>query len=218
MPQILREIKNYLELLSLDICRTHDDGRINSYMDETMILYHLLTHFNTEKEVITTSKKRWWYDFKVYDDELERWFPVNIKSTTTETSDNIGNLTTIVQAYTSYDLDLNKSYNNGILIDIFNRCKKEEQWNQDIHKDYYFLVLDKKQRSIIINSVLGLTILTKNKSNLPFQVKWKNNLLYHLEDEEPEKHIHFQIQKFLNLYLAENLSWQERFLQELRTK
>lgn len=216
MPQIFTNIKKYLENATLAISITHEDGRLNSCVDEQMILSHIISHFNTEKEIIVAPKKRWWYDFKVYDDELERWFPVNIKSTTTETSDNIGNLTTIVQAYTSYNLDLNKRYNNGILTDIFKLCKREEMWNQDIYKDYYFLVIDKKEKRIIINSVLGLSIITKNKNNLPFQIKWKNNLFYHLEDENPETHIYLQIQKFLNLYRIEKVSWQEKFLEELR--
>jgi len=216
MPRIFTDIKEYLENVTLTFSKTHQDGRLNSCVDEKMILSHITSHFNTEKENIVVPNKRWWYDFKVYDDELERWFPVNIKSTTTETSDNIGNLTTIVQAYTSYNLDLNKSYNNGILTDIFKTCKREEMWNKDIYKDYYFLVMDKKEKRVIINSILGLSILTKNKNNLPFQIKWKNNLFYHVEDQNQERHIYLQIQKFLNLYRIEKVSWQEKFLEELR--
>ena len=111
---------------------------------------------------------------------------------------------------------MDRQYNNGVLTNIFNDCKKKGEWNCDVHKDYFFLVLDKGKNKVIINSVLGLSTLTKNKSNLPFQVKWKHNLIYNLHDENPEIHILSQIQKFLDLYKNEKLSWQEKLLQELR--
>ena len=53
-----------------------------------------------------------WYDILVHD-YYYGWIPVNIKSTNMNTSDNIGNLTSCVYAYTDENLDLNKNYVNG---------------------------------------------------------------------------------------------------------
>ena len=46
-----------------------------------------------------------WYDIAVYDNIFE-WIPVNIKTTTTQTHDNIGNLTLCVYAYTDEKINL----------------------------------------------------------------------------------------------------------------
>ena len=53
-----------------------------------------------------------WYDILIYDYQYG-WLPVNIKSTTTLTSDNTGNLAMCVYAYTDEELDLDEVYNNG---------------------------------------------------------------------------------------------------------
>ncbi len=42
-------------------------------------------------------------------------------------------------------------------------------------KDYYFLVINKNNKNIIINSVKGLNILTPNLNNIPYQVYWNKN-------------------------------------------
>ena len=53
---------------------------------------------------------------------------------------------------------------------------KMKNYNTNRKKDYYFIVLNKTDASdIIVNSVKGLTILTPNINNLPFQVCWSKN-------------------------------------------
>ncbi len=55
---------------------------------------------------------------------------------------------------------------------LYNKLKNKE-YNKNNKKDYYFIILNKTNTDdIIINSIKGLTILTPNINNLPFQVCW----------------------------------------------
>ena len=110
LPQILYYIQKYLQLCMYHCSSQTNDGRINSCIDEENIIDLLIEKF-TEK--IKKTKIRMWYDILVFD-TYYGWLPVNIKTTTTLTSDNTANLAMCVYAYTDVILDLHteKSYEN----------------------------------------------------------------------------------------------------------
>lgn len=127
-----------------------------------------------------------------------------------ESSDNIGNLSLCVQAYTNYNLDLEKKYNNGKSSKILYTHLKEGKINTDIKKDYFFLVCNKKIKGdIIINSILGLSKLSGNNNNLPFQVKWNNNRQYNLGN------ISNKVEIFIETIKRANKPWIFNFLEEI---
>jgi len=67
----------------------------------------------------------------------------------------------------------NNSYENGKMSNILYNKLKNKEYNKNNKKDYYFIILNKTNTDdIIINSIKGLTILTPNINNLPFQVCW----------------------------------------------
>ena len=135
-----------------------------------------------------------WYDILAFD-YMYNWIPINIKTTTTMTSDNTGNLAMCVYAYTNELLDIhsNKSYENGKMSDILFNKLKNNKYNTKHKKDYYFIVLNKTNANdVIVNSVKGLTILTPNINNLPFQVCWDKNRNLKYE------HINKKIKKFID--------------------
>ena len=109
LPLILYKIKNYLEKQYLIFSSQTDDGRINSYLDEDNIINLLIHKYNDR---ILKVDKRHWCDILVFEN-IYSWIPVNIKTTTTTTSDNTGNLAMCVYSYTNEKLDLTKLYNNG---------------------------------------------------------------------------------------------------------
>jgi hypothetical protein len=142
------------------------------------------------------------------------WIPINIKTTTTLTSDNTGNLAMCVYAYTNEVLDIhsNKSYDNGKMSNILVNKLKNKEYNFISKKDYYFIVLNKTDSTIIIvNSVKGLTLLTPNINNLPFQVCWNNNRTYKYEN------IVKKIKQFIDCLQKPKPSWKEKFMSNIRT-
>ena len=209
LPQIMYSIKEYLKSSNIKFSLENDDGRINSCNDEEVVLSLLKEKY---KERVRIPKKRMWYDLLIYD-MIYGWLPVNIKTTTTKTSDNTGNLAMCVYAYTDeeWDLDRVNSYDNGKMSKILIDKIKKKEYNKKIKKDYYFIVLNKTDISdVIINSVKGLTILTPNVNNLPFQVTWDKNRSYNYEKVENK------IEKFIECLKKPKPSWKEEFMTDIR--
>lgn len=204
------KIKNYLKIKKIEIATLNDDGRINSCIDENEIIKLLILQFGNK---IKKPKIRMWYDILVFD-YIYKWIPVNIKTTTTLTNDNTGNLAMCVYAYTNYTLDIhsNKSYENGKMSQILFNLLKNKHYNTINKKDYYFIVINKTDTTdIIINSIKGLTILTPNINNLPFQVCWNKNREYKYEN------IKIKVKLFIDCLQKPNLSWKEIFMTNIRT-
>lgn len=180
LPFVLVNIKKYLENQDIILSENNLDGRTNSCAHEDIIKEIIKEYLPNGKYWIPPH--RHWFDILVYD-EVYGWIPINIKSSTLQSSDNVGNLSLCVQAYTDHKMDYKKSYNNGELVDILADKFKNNKFNENNRKDYFFLVINKNNTNeIIINSVLGLKTLTANIHNLPFQVKWKNNKQYDFKD------------------------------------
>ena len=207
MPNSLLTIKQTLLKHRIKISKTTEDGRINSCIDEEHII-NILSHILPDR--IYKPKARMWYDILVFD-YLYGWLPINIKTTTTLTCDNTGNLAMCVHAYTDTLLDLKKTYQNGkmsqILIDKLNK----KQYNFQDKKDYYFVVLNKNNNNdIIINSIKGLTEITPNINNLPFQVRWSKNKHFNY------KNIYTNIKLFIHALQKPTPSWKETFINHIR--
>ena len=177
LPLIMYHIQKYLKSLNIEFSGKNKDGRINSCIDEDKVIDVLVDKFNNR---IKIPKIRMWYDILAFD-YIYGWIPINIKTTTTLTTDNTGNLAMCVHAYTDEKLDfnVNKTYENGKMSKILIKKLKKKKFNKNYKKDYYFLVLNKKDnKDVIINSIKGLTKLNSNVNNLPFQVCWNKNRLY----------------------------------------
>ena len=210
LPLIMYKIKKYLKLQVFHFSKQNEDGRINSCIDEDEVIKLLIKNFS---EKIKKPKIRMWYDILAFD-YIYGWIPINIKTTTTSTSDNTGNLAMCVYAYTNevLDIHMDKSYENGKMSEILFNKLKNKKYNTNNKKDYYFVVLNKNDASdIIVNSVKGLTVLTSNVNNLPFQVNWSKNNFFKYEN------INKKIKQFIECLQKPKLSWKEVFMTNIRT-
>jgi len=116
-----------------------------------------------------------------------------------------------VYAYTNEILDLCKSYNNGDMSIILIDKLRKKEYNNVRKKDYYFIVLNKNNTNdIVVNSVNGLTKLTKNINNLPFQVCWNKNRNFEYGN------INEKIKLFTDCFRNCEPSWAERFIFNIR--
>jgi hypothetical protein len=210
LPLIMYKIQQYLKLQAFQFSIQNEDGRINSCIDEDLVIKLLSEKFN---EKIKKPKIRMWYDILAFD-YMYGWIPINIKTTSTITSDNTGNLAMCVYAYTNEILDIHsdKSYQNGKMSNILFDKLKNKDYNNNNKKDYYFVVLNKTDKSdIIVNSVKGLTLLTPNINNLPFQVCWNKNRIFLYEN------INRKIKLFINCLHKPKPSWKETFMLNMRS-
>ncbi len=208
LPLVLYKIKEYLQSVNFLFSNYNSDGRINSCIDEDEIIKLLFTGFGNR---IAKPKIRMWYDILVFDYNYG-WIPVNIKTTNMTTSDNTGNLSMCVYSYTNEKLDIFKSYDNGEMSNLLFYKLKNKEYNKNYKKDYYFIVLNKLDKNeVVVNSVKGLSILTSNINNLPFQVCWNKNKNFRYNT------ITNIIKKFIDCLKKPKPSWKESFMLNIRT-
>ena len=209
LPLILQYSQKYLSFQDLKLSSKLEDGRCDSSLDENIIIDRLKDKFNDR---ILKPKIRMWFDVLLYD-FVYGWIPINIKTTKVKTSDNVGNLTICVYSYTNTNLVLclDKSYCNGLMSKVLIEKLKNKEYNKNYKKDYYFLVVNKSDtKDVIINSLKGLSELTPNLNNLPFQVCWDKNRIFNYN------HINFVVKKFIKTLQSPKPSWQESFMEEAR--
>jgi hypothetical protein len=206
LPTMLYSIQRTLLNADVEIASSSADGRINSVFDEQAVIELLKDKYAGR---ISVPNIRAWYDIKVYD-YLYGWIPVNIKSTRTTTSDNIGNLAICVHAYTNSIIP-KFGANNGKMSTILCEKLRKKFYNKKRKKDYYFVVINKNDHTdIIINSLKGLTVLTPNVNNLPFQICWNKNRTFVYQP------IAVVIEKFIECVQKPNPSWKELFMANMR--
>ncbi|MBQ9253469.1 MAG: hypothetical protein IJ180_01695 [Bacteroidales bacterium] len=164
IPTIIENICQYLQEKDFSLSSNFTDGRINSSVNEEMIL-----NLITQKFDIVKPRAREWFDFAIEDND--KLYPVNIKITDTTHTDNLSCKLGIYYALT------------GLLPDIPNETSWEKFFaklytNIGKYKDrnYYFLIVNKSNyKDVFVNSLKDLQEIYPNGNNLPFQCKWNIN-------------------------------------------
>ncbi|MGN8486272.1 restriction endonuclease [Helicobacter pylori] len=162
IPTQLNEIAEFLRTDPCNLSQPLQDGRLNSSVNEEEILNTIKGNFP-----IQLPRAREWWDFSFEENDI--FYPVNIKTTTTKTADNLNCKLGIYYALCG----LLPEFNNEIAWEkYFQKLHKDLGKNTD--RDYYFLIINKNDpKDVFINSLKGIQTLQPN--NLPFQCKWDNN-------------------------------------------
>jgi hypothetical protein len=183
------------------------DGRVCSSLDEHTIISSLRDRFGDRLYV---PNARMWYDIMLHDVAFG-WIPINIKTTTMKTSDNVGNLAICLYSYTNYTMDKYKPYNNGKIYKLLVDSIRKNKYGIPFHRDYYFLVVNKQNvEDIVINSIRGLQKIMPNCNNLPFQVRWLDNKQY------IQRPLCDSIAQFIECINKTKTSWQTQFIHDMQ--
>ncbi|MCQ2900071.1 restriction endonuclease [Helicobacter pylori] len=162
IPTQLNEIAEFLKTNPYNLSQPLQDGRLNSSVNEEEILNTIKDYFP-----IQLPRTREWWDFSFEENKI--FYPVNIKTTTTKTADNLNGKLGIYYALCG----LLPEFNNEIAWEkYFQKLRKD--LGKNTNRDYYFLIINKNDpKDVFINSLKGIQTLQPN--NLPFQCKWDNN-------------------------------------------
>ncbi|RKV46273.1 restriction endonuclease [Helicobacter pylori] len=162
IPTQLNEIAEFLKTNPYDLSQPLQDGCLNSSVNEEEILNTIKDYFP-----IQLPKAREWWDFSFEENDI--FYPVNIKTTTTKTADNLNCKLGIYYALCG----LVPEFNNEIAWEKYFQ-KLHKDLGKNTNRDYYFLIINKNDpKDVFINSLKGIQTLQPN--NLPFQCKWDNN-------------------------------------------
>ena len=173
-PQF-KGIENYFNtpgnLTSTD---SNDDGRINSLLDEEYNLKNASKVFDD----LEIYPPRRFADFKLFN-------PFNWKSTNTNTADNCSAKLSIVYSFCGVDeKDLIKYQGwKKFWAKVAEFKDYTAEQFEEIYRPYYFLIQNKITGKVFINELSTLTKLTPNGNNLPFQIKWDDNLTVNNQDK-----------------------------------
>ncbi|MFP6031369.1 restriction endonuclease [Helicobacter pylori] len=163
IPTQLNKIAEFLKTNPYNLSQPLQDGRLNSSVNEEEIL-NIIKHFP-----IQLPKAREWWDFSFKKNDI--FYPVNIKTTTTKTADNLNGKLGIYYALCG----LVPEFNNEIAWEKYFQ-KLHKDLGTNTNRDYYFLIINKNDpKDVFINSLKGIQTLQPNGNNLPFQCKWDNN-------------------------------------------
>ena len=202
---MFEDLKRYFEDFVVVADTSYKDGRISSINDEENLLSLIKTN-PPKGYTIWDAPPRYWYDFALVNDT--EFYPINIKSTTGHSVDNISSKEGMYYALTGRDPKEDR-------ITTFENFNKKiiEYYREDTTTDYFFLVLFKKQGSLFFTSLKRLEFLTPNGNNLPFQCKWENNLKYTKRSccEQSEYILNTYIESFMKRTpgLEYLLNWRE---------
>ncbi|MGN8437047.1 restriction endonuclease [Helicobacter pylori] len=162
VPTQLNEIAEFLKTNPYNLSQPLQDGRLNPSVNEEEILNTIKDYFP-----IQLPRTREWWDFSFEENKI--FYPVNIKTTTTKTADNLNGKLGIYYALCG----LVPEFNNEIAWEKYFQ-KLYKDLGANTNRDYYFLIINKNDpKDIFINSLKGIQTLQPN--NLPFQCKWDNN-------------------------------------------
>lgn len=177
-PTILTEVIEYLNLTNINVSENHEDGRVNSIDDEDTVIDLLIQKYgdNVEKP-----KARCWWDVKLFD------YYLNIKSSDFNkgASDNFSSKAAILYSLT----DLPEDKVDTSSWKKFQDALKNHSGSEN-NRDYYIIVVDKSTSKVYLQSLKSLQKLTPNGNNLPFQIKWADNI-------QPVKREYGQAYEFL---------------------
>ncbi|WQZ85572.1 restriction endonuclease [Helicobacter pylori] len=160
----LNEIAEFLKTNPCHLSQPLQDGRLNSSVNEEEILNTIKDYFP-----IQLPRAREWQDFSFEENNI--FYPVNIKTTTTKTADNLNGKLGIYYALCG----LVPEFNNEIAWEKYFQ-KLHKDLGKNTNRDYYFLIINKNDpKDVFINSLKSIQTLQPNGNNLPFQCKWDNN-------------------------------------------
>ena len=180
------QLKHIIETgkVTFDASVDSKDGRINSIKDESEIAAYIKNLFGDKCEI---APPRFWYDISLTIDG--KFHPINIKSTTGKTIDNIGSKNGMFYAITGLDPCVEKvtpfkTFESKLLNNI----------NYTGDADYYFIIFFKETKELFFTSLKRICTLTPNGNNLPFQCKWNDNKVYTTRNHKD------QIDYIINIY------------------
>lgn len=162
--QGLTQVVEYLNSINITACDEHSDGRVNSIQDEATIIKALQDKFGDEN--IVEPKAREWFDVRIFG------HPVQIKASAYSkgASDNFSSKAAILYALTT--LEESEVGVRG-WHDFEHALLKHSGEN---NRDYHIITMNKDTGSFHLTSLKRLNKLTSNGNNLPFQIKWRDNI------------------------------------------
>lgn len=198
-PSILFELYDYLNECNFELSGgNHDDGRIVSIEKEKDVIEKIQQRFDC-----ITPPPRHWYDIALkMNDEI---IYCNIKISKGST-DNAMQKKAIVHSFTNmHHKNIKANMNFNEMLRTINEHQIE---TRNYNREYYYVYIDKKDKTIIIRSIFDITHFQSNPCNY-LQINWNkekdvDDMEYIDDITEIKKKILGTIAKSLKTFIDHN--------------
>jgi hypothetical protein len=198
IPNVLIETIEIIKSSNIKFETSHRETRQDSSIVEDQIIELLKKHSDDNKEY-NASKLRDWCDIEIKDKNNDITYYCNIKAPNDlkTQADNAGSpKNSIGYVLTGLEPKFLPSNWTGFMKFL------EENYKNITTTDYWYIVIPKTNiQETFVNSMKGLSKLTPNGNNLPFQIDWSKNRDYNPFNDERDN------QKILNVFYS---SWKKR--------
>jgi len=152
------------------------DGRINSIYDENTIIKLLQDNYG-DAFIHKPYKTRHWYDLKIKSSN-KYWIPCNIKVSTGGTDNALCKKALVYSLSNLKEEAIPKYMSFNKMIELIEKNKNPER---NLHKEYYYIYIDKKDGSIIVRSLCDIQNYVSNAQNW-LQINWSKEKNLILDD------------------------------------
>ena len=168
--------KNIESHLLNKLNKSSTDGRINSIYDENTIIKLLKDNYG-DSYIDKPYKTRHWYDVKIKSSHLH-WIPCNIKVSTGGTDNALCKKALVYSLSNLDEDDIPKYMSFNKMVELIEANKNAER---NLHKEYYYIYVDKKDGSIIVRSLCDIQNYVSNAQNW-LQINWSKEKKVILND------------------------------------
>jgi hypothetical protein len=191
-PTVLQHITKFLESNSpyFQFCVASRDGRINSITDEDHIINLLETKFGDL--LVRPSSTRHWYDFIIHDIQQQGTntntntktegisIPCNLKISQGGTNNALSKKAIVYTFSTLDEKDIPSNMSFNKMIDLIENNKRSER-SDDYNKEYIYIYIDKKDRTVLVRSICDVQNYVSNPQNW-LQINWTKEKQIHDND------------------------------------
>lgn len=189
-PNVLQHMTKFLESNSpyFQFCLVSRDGRINSITDEDHIINLLETKFGDL--MVRPSSTRHWYDFIIHEIPHQGTkartqtesisIPCNLKISQGGTNNALSKKAIVYTFSTLDEKDIPSNMSFNKMVELIDSNKRSER-SDDYNKEYIYIYIDKKDRTVLVRSICDVQNYVSNPQNW-LQINWTKEKQIHHND------------------------------------
>ena len=185
---VLQHMTEFLESNSpyFQFCVASRDGRINSITDEDHIINLLETKFGDL--MVRPSSTRHWYDFIIHEIPQQGIdtptegisIPCNLKISQGGTNNALSKKAIVYTFSTLDEKDIPSNMSFNKMVELIDGNKRSER-SDDYNKEYIYIYIDKKDRTVLVRSICDVQNFVSNPQNW-LQINWTKEKQIHHDD------------------------------------
>jgi len=165
----LTYLRKVLHQIPLTTCKPRcRDARIESLLREEDIIQAIQSRTKTTNYICSLPPPRHWYDFSFIDRKTELQYYINIKISNGGCVNAMNKKALVYTFTTLQDKEIPSTMNFNTLHKLLHT---HSRGYRDPGKEYYYLYIDKKDKTVLVRSICDIEHWVSNPTNI-LQINW----------------------------------------------